>query len=199
MVLSDLLRVEGLQHVIAVTGGTKSYYNHPDKAQELQAVAASAIARNPEIANTPLKVVPNFPNAQYDPKTGTILLGICNPAALAHEIEHLHNLSPKGMYQKLIGVTQGLTRINNVAAIPAVLALRAFIKDPVHRNDILNTLAGVSSAIAAPGITEEMSASVSALKNNPNRLAAMKTLMPALMAHVAQSMAPSLIYQLGRR
>lgn len=196
--LQNLTTPEGIRYVIDVTGKTSSFYNHPENAAKLQQVAIAAIARNPAIAGTPVRILPNFPNAKYDYQKNEILLGIVNPAALAHEIEHAHNLSQTGMYQKLIGIAQGVSQLNNTVAMPAVLALRVFLKDPQKRDDVLKTLAAISAAAAAPGLVEESSASIQALKNNPDRAEALKTLMPALLAHFAKNMSPSVIYQLGR-
>jgi hypothetical protein len=185
--------------VVNATGGTRSFYNQPEKAFGLAEVAHSAITRNPQLAQVRIKLMPNLPNAFYNYDKGEILLGITNPAVLAHEIEHADNIRQQSLYGKMLRVAEGITRLNNVAALPTMLALRAFLNDPERRDDILKTLAGLSAAVAAPGLAEEASATTRALAHHPGRrLEMLKTLGPAYMAHLARSMAPSLIYQAGR-
>ena len=198
LVLADLTQPEGLQTVIQATGGTRSFYNQPGKLEELATVAKNAIARNANLAQVRVQVVPNLPNAFYNYDKGEILLGITNPAVLAHEIEHADNIRQNSMYSNMLRVAEGVARLNNVMALPTMLALRVFMQDPEKRDDILKTLAGLSAAAAAPGLVEEASASMNALKHNPNRIEMLKTLAPAYMMHLARSMQPTLTYQLGR-
>lgn len=198
LTLQDLTRPEGLQQVLDATGGTRSFYNQPGKLTELAVVANRAISRNPRLGQVKVRPVSNLPNAFYDYEKGEITLGIVNPAILAHEIEHADNLKQATMYAKMIRAAEGLARLNHTAALPTMLALRAFIDDKDRRDDILRTLDGVSAAIAAPGRNEEFNATVSALKNNPGRrLEFLKTLGPAYAAHVAHSSIPSMIYAAG--
>jgi hypothetical protein len=199
LTLKDLTSPEGLQHVVDATGGTRSFYNRPDQALGLAEVAHTAIQRNPAMADVHVRVVPNLPNAFYNYDKGEILLGITNPAVLAHEIEHADNIRQDSMYSNMLRVAEGISRLNNIAALPTMLALRTFIEDAERRDDVLKTLAGLSAAAAAPGLLEEASASSRALKHNPGRrLSMIKTLGPAYMAHLARSMSPAMIYQSGR-
>jgi hypothetical protein len=199
LTLADLTRPEGLQQVVDATGGTQSFYNQPDKAYGLAEVAHNAIQRNPAIAGVHVRLVPNLPNAFYNYDKGEILLGITNPAVLAHEIEHADNIKQDSLYSNMLRVAETISRLNNVAAIPTMLALRTFINDPERRDDILKTLAGLSAAAAAPGLMEEASATVRALRHQPGRrMEMLKTLGPAYLAHLARSMQPALVYQAGR-
>lgn len=199
LTLADLTQPAGLREVVNATGGTRSFYNQPETAMGLAEVAHTAIARNPQLAQVRVRLVPNLPNAFYNYDKGEILLGITNPAVLAHEIEHADNIRQRTLYSNMLRVAEGISRWNNILALPTMLALRTFINDPERRDDILKTLSGVSAAVAAPGLAEEASATFRAIKHNPGkRLEMMKTLAPAYMAHLARSMAPSLIYQAGR-
>jgi hypothetical protein len=199
LTLADLTQPEGLRAVVNATGGTRSFYNQPETAMGLAEVAHTAITRNPQLAQVRVRLVPNLPNAFYNYDKGEILLGITNPAVLAHEIEHADNIRQRSLYSNMLRVAEGISRWNNILALPTMLALRTFINDPERRDDILKTLSGVSAAVAAPGLAEEASATFRAVKHNPGkRLEMMKTLAPAYMAHLARSMAPSLIYQAGR-
>lgn len=198
LTLADLATPEGIAVVINGTGGTSSFYNRPHEGEALRAVAQRAVAKNPMLGRITVRVMPNLPNAFYNYERGEIILGIVNPAVLAHEIEHARNIQQEGFYRKMLRVAEGITRVNNLAAMPAVLGLRAFIDDETQRNDILKTLAGLSAAVAAPGLIEEMSASMSALKNNPDKKEFAKTLAPAFMAHLMHRTSPVLTYHLGR-
>jgi hypothetical protein len=198
MTLQDLTRPEGIKHLLQVTGGTQSFYNHPSRAAGVQQVATRAIESNPNMAHLKVRVMPNLPNAYYNYDKGEVILGLVNPDALAHELGHANNLRQEGLYTKVLRAANGVARLNNMLAVPAMLALRVFIQDKDRRDDILKTLAAVSAAAAAPGLLEEASASASALKHSPNKLRAMGTLGPAFLAHAASNIAPSLIYQAGR-
>src|SRR5512136_673138 len=128
--LKDLTHDGGIGHLIRITGGTRSYYNSPERAQEVQRVAQDAIARNPNIAHTPVRIVPNLPNAFYNYDHNEFILGVTNPDVLAHELAHADNLRQAKLYQKVLTAASGIARLSNYAALPAVLALRTFIKDP---------------------------------------------------------------------
>lgn len=198
MTLQDLTRPEGIDHLLAVTGGTNSFYNHPTRAEGVRQVAMSAIQTNPNMAHVKVRVMPNLPNAYYNYDKGEVILGLVNPDALAHELGHANNLRQEGIYAKVLKAANGVARLNNMLAVPAMLALRMFVQDKNKRDDVLKTLAAISAAAAAPGLLEEAAASASALRHSPNKLRAMGTLGPAFLAHAASSVAPSLIYQAGR-
>jgi len=198
MILADLTTPAGIEKLVQVTGGTQSYYNHPERADGIATVVQQAITANPNLAHVKVRLMPNLPNAFYNYDRGEIILGVVNPDALAHELGHANNLRQEGLYRKILNAANGVARINNVVALPAMLALRMFVQDPERRDDILKSLSAVSAAIAAPGLLEELSASTTAFQHAPNKLRAVGTLGPAFMAHMATSMMPSAIYQAGR-
>jgi hypothetical protein len=197
--LKDLTHVGGIDTLVRVTGGTRSFYNQPERAQAVMQVAQDAITRNPSIAHTVVRIVPNLNNAFYNYDHNEFILGITNPDVLAHELAHADNLRQATLYQKVLSAANGITRLNHVAALPTVLALRAFIKDPDRRKDILKTLSALSAAASAPIIAEEMSASMQALLQSPDKLQALKTLGPALGTHMLTHMLPSTTYDIGSK
>jgi len=196
--VQDLTQPEGLRHLIAVTGGTQSVYNRPDQALGMAEVATRAIAKNPNLAHLKVKILPNLHNTFYNYDKREILLGLTNPAALAHELEHANNIQQESLYANVLRAAQGVARVNNVMAMPTVMALRTFLRDEQKRDDILKTLSALSAAVAAPGLVEEASASARAMSESPMKGEAIKTLGPAFLAHLASSMAPTLVYQAGR-
>jgi hypothetical protein len=196
--VADLTRPEGLQHLIAVTGGTRSVYNRPDQALGIAEVAHTAIQKNPNLAHLKVKILPNLHNTLYNYDKRELLLGLANPAALAHELEHANNIQQDSLYANVLRAAQGVSRINNVMAVPTVMALRTFLQDAQRRDDVLKTLSAISAAVAAPVLVEEAAASAQAMRDSPLKGEAIKTLGPAFMAHLASSMSPTLIYQAGR-
>jgi hypothetical protein len=198
MILRDLTQAKGLSELLAATGGTDSFFNYPERIDGVRNVAQQAIASSPAMANTQVRIMPNIANAYYDYENNEILLGLVNPDALAHELGHAENLKQKGLYTKILRVAQGVAKINNIAAVPVMLGLRTMVKDEDTRNDILSALSAVSSAVAAPLLLEEASASYQALHNAPDKLQALKTLAPAFLAHAGMSLAPVGIYQAGK-
>lgn len=199
MILKDLTSTSGIQQLVTQTGGSNSYYSIPERAAGIQYVAQKAIKQNPNLAHTKIRIIPNLPSAFYNFDKGEVLLGEVEPAGLAHEIEHANNVRQTGLYHKVLKAAQGIARINNVAALPTVLALRTFIQDKACRHDILNTLSALSAAAVAPILVEEAQASIRALDLNPNKTEAMKTLGPAFMAHLLSNISPTLTYQTGKK
>ncbi|MGD9209181.1 MAG: hypothetical protein PVI90_00320 [Desulfobacteraceae bacterium] len=199
ILLKDLIEPIGIRHLIESTGGPASYYNTPERIRGIQYVVQSAIKQYPNVAHTKVHVVPNLPNAFYNFDKGEILLGEVDPVGLAHEIEHANNVKQTGLYNKVLKAAQGVARLNNIAALPTILALRTFIHNKERRNDILNTLSALSAAAVAPILVEEAQASLRATKMSPDKTKAMKTLGPAFMAHMLSNISPVLTYQTGKK
>lgn len=197
LTLQDLGTDDGIRQLIAETGGAQSFYNN-QRAYGIQEVAQAAIARNPNMAQTRIRILPNLPNAFYNFDRGEILLGQVEPIGLGHEIEHVDSVRQEGLYRKVLRAAQGISRVNNVVALPTVLALRTFLRDDERRNDILKTLSAISAAAAAPELVEEAQASLRAVKNTPDRSRALRTLGPAFMAHMMRGLSPVVTYQMGR-
>jgi len=198
MNLQQLNTPAGMQQLVAVTGGARSPYAAPEMQSATHSVLSNALRENPALATTTVVIRPGFPNAYYNVNKNEIVLGIVDPNVLAHELEHADSMQQHGLYRKVLQIAHGVSQLNHLAALPTVLALRTFLKDKGQRDDILKTLAAVSAAAAAPGLMEEASANIGAVRNSPNKLEAIRTLGPGFMAHIASGMSPSLIYQLGR-
>ena len=197
MLLIDLTTPAGITELVKVTGATQSFFNQPERANGISAVVQSAIEQHPNLAHVKVRIMPHLPNCFYNYEKGELILGLVNPDALAHELGHANRIKQDGLYRRILSAANGVARLNNVVAVPTVLALRTFIQDPARRDDILNALAAISTAVAAPGLMEEAGASVSAFRNSPDRLQALKTLGPAFLAHFASSMLPATVYEMG--
>lgn len=195
--LQSLQSIPGLIALTSRLGNVRSFYHAPEHAHEIPETIERFIKQNPSLRNVDIEVSPGIPGGYY-PGRDAITLGVLNPAVIGHETAHAENLRNAPLYRKILNVANTVARINNVAAIPAMLAIRTFVGNPETRREILNILAGTSAAIAAPGLVEEFGASATAVKNAPNKLQAIKTLLPAFLQHAAVSSLPVGVYQLGK-
>lgn len=196
--LKWLATPEGAAALAQRVGGVQSFWNEgPEAAQDVRDLIQKALDKRPELEDIKLRIRPGSPGG-YHPGSDTIVLGVSNPAVAAHELGHAKNIRDSVVYGKILQAANHLANINNTVAIPAMLGLRAFVGDEGIRNEILNILSGTSAALAAPGLVEELSASIDAVKDSPNKLQALKTLAPAFLTHLVKSGLPVGIYQLGR-
>jgi len=197
--ISSLTTQPGLGKLRQELGDVRSFWQEegPGQGRRIQQTIESYLKEDPTLSDVDLELRRGGPG-YYLPSQDKIQLGVVNPAVVGHELGHAQNLRKTKLYGKVIRAAEGVARINNVAAIPAMLGIRALIGDRGTRNEILNLLSGVSAAIAAPGLVEEMSASISAVKHAPDKMQAIKTLVPAFTTHVMSSMLPTGLYQLGK-
>lgn len=188
----------GARQIADRLGGVESFYNAgPDAIGNIRKLIKTEIEKRPGLANLRMVARPGRTGAYY-PEQDTVSLGVANPAVLAHELGHAKNLRKSRLYKKLLLAVNNAARINNIAAVPAMLTLRALVTDKAVRDEIFNILSGASAAVAAPGLVEELSASIHALRNTPDKLQAVKALLPAFLSHAAVSAFPVGVYQLGR-
>lgn len=195
--IQSLTTRPGLGALSRRLGGVSGFYHEPDQLANITSTVKSFLKDNPQLADVKLQVRPGIQGG-YFPKKDLVTMGVVNPAVVGHELSHAKSLRKARIYDKIIGVAQGVTNINNRAAVPAMLAIRALIGDQGTRNEILNILSGISAAVAAPGLVEEMSASFEAVKHVPDKLQAIKSLIPAFMTHAVHSLMPVGVYQLGK-
>jgi len=195
--LKTLADAPDLAALVSRLRGVDSYYNEPDSVPEIPEAIRRILESNPALADVRVETNPDIRGGYY-PGRDTITLGVVNPSVIGHEAGHAENVRKAPFYSKLLRIANAVASINNVAAVPAMLAIRAFVGDPDTRRQILNILAGTSAAVAAPGLVEEFGASAAAVKNAPNKLQALKTLIPAFLQHAAMSSIPVGVYQLGK-
>lgn len=196
--LQQLATPEGASALARLVGGVDSFYQEgPESAKDVVELLKSEITKDPRLADIKARIQPGILGGYY-PSSDTITLGVSNPAVAAHELGHAKNIRNSKIYGKILQAANSVARTNNVVALPAMLALRAFVGDEDTRNEIFNILSGASAAIIAPGLIEEMSASFDAVKNAPDKLKALKSLVPAFLHHAASASIPVGIYQLGR-
>ena len=196
--LQSLGTSSGLSALGRNLGDIDSFYN--EGAQSLPGIRElikSELAEDPRLKNIKIRHTPGL-HGGYFPSKDTIALGVVNPAVVGHELGHAKNIRNSKVYSKILQATNNVARINNTAALPAMLAIRALVRDQDTRNEILNILTGMSAMAAAPGLAEEVSASIDAVKHAPSKAQAIKTLLPALLHHTLSASMPIGVYQLGK-
>lgn len=196
--LQNLATTSGLSGLQKSLGNVESFYHEGAEAlPAIQRLIKEEIESDPRLADIKIRATPGL-HGGYFPGRDTIALGVINPAVVAHELGHAKNLRKSNIYRKILMTANRVAQINNTAALPAMLAIRALVTDKDTRNEVLNILTGVSAAVAAPGLAEELSASLDAIKHAPNKLQAIKTLLPAFIHHSLSAAVPVGVYQLGK-
>ena len=196
--LQTLTTPEGISELTRRLADVESFYHEgPEVAKDVAKLVKEQLSKFPELEDIKLRIQQGL-HGGYFPSEDTISLGVVNPAVTGHEIGHAKNIRQSRVYGKILQAANNVARINNIAALPAMLGLRAFVGDEGVRNEIFNVLSGMSAAVAAPGLIEEMSATVDAVKGSPNKLQALKSLVPAFLHHALYASIPVGVYQLGR-
>jgi hypothetical protein len=179
-------------------GGVDSFYHEGVEAiPAIRELIKSELAEDERLKDIKVRITPGL-HGGYFPSKDTVALGVVNPAVVGHELGHAKNLRRSKVYGKILRAANNVARVNNTAALPAMLAIRALVQDKDTRNEVLNILTGISAMAAAPGLAEEVSASLDAIKHAPSKLQAIKTLIPALLHHTLAASVPIGVYQLGK-
>jgi hypothetical protein len=195
--IQSLTTTPGLGALARRLAGVSSFYHEPERLSGVASTVQNFLKSDPSLKNVKLQIRPGTQGGYY-PGRDLVTLGVVNPSVVGHELAHAHNLRKAKVYGKVLQAAQGVASINNTVALPAMLAIRALVGDPDTRREVFNILSGVSAAIAAPGLVEEMGASVEAVKNAPDKLQAVKSLIPAFLTHAAHALKPTVVYQAGK-
>lgn len=134
----------------------------------------------------------------YSPTADSIAVATDDPAVMAHELSHAVNLRRSNLYRKLLHFTGALSNVNKRVAGTSANLVRNLVKDDAKRNDLLNTLSGVSAMLSAPRLLEELNASNNALRWLGQNDAAAEKMQSALGAYVRQALGPIAVYQTAR-
>jgi len=196
--LQSLGTSSGLSTLARTLGGIDSFYNEGSQSiPDIRELIKSELAEDARLKDIKIRLTPGL-HGGYFPSKDTVALGVVNPAVVGHELGHAKNVRRSKVYGKILQTANNVARINNTAALPAMLAIRALVRDKDTRNEVLNILTGMSAMIAAPGLAEELSASIDAVKHAPSKVQAVKTLLPALLHHTLSASMPIGMYQLGK-
>lgn len=173
------------------------YFHEPDQAQYISPTVLRFLETDPRLRNVRLRHQLGSVGS-YHPQTDTVSVGVSNPAVVGHELGHARNMRDAPVYSKLVQAVQRAANVSTAISLPAMLAIRALVSDPDTRREVFNIASGASAMLAAPGLVEEIAASVDAVKHAPDKLQAIKTLAPAFLTHVVHNLAPTAIYQFGK-
>lgn len=167
-------------------------------ASEIRDLAASYLKEYPELERIEVgKVDPGGDHFNWS--KGQIGLSSGNPDVFSHESAHAGTLQDDSLYRRILKLSKGAVHLNNVAAIPAILSVKNFIRDEKKQDNVLKALAGFSAVAALPNLIEEARASAKAVGKSENKLRAFKSLGPGFLAHVAHGVAaPSAYYLAGK-
>jgi len=193
--LKSLTSAQGLDRLTHM--GKSESASTADDAVLTQEVIREALAKNPELGEMLTRLAPPVAGGYY-PDSDTMRLGTPNPDIAAHELGHALNIRKTQIYGKLLKLTGDLVRVNKTLAVPAMLTIRALVSSPEARRELFNTLSSLSAMAAAPGLAEELSATLSAVQNSKDKARTLQLLIPAFLAHVASSAAPIAVYQAGK-
>ncbi len=166
--------------------------------EQIRAIVSKVISKHPELGKTTVEARPGLNNAFYNFDNKKITTGMLDPDVMAHELGHVENTANSPAYQILLRSVRGLASLNGTLAIPAMLGMHAFMGNAA-RKDAVRTLAGVSSMMAGPILTEELSASANAVMNSDDKIRTLKRVLPAFGAHSVSSLLPSILYQIDAR
>jgi len=133
-----------------------------------------------------------------DSGRGGIVVGEPSGAILGHELGHAENLEDASYYKTFLGAARSIANVANSLAIPAALAVRLLMEDAKSRNQVLNLMTGITAAANAPVLTEELGATLNALKRSENKWQDIKTLGPAFLSHLASAALPLASFQMAR-
>ena len=184
----DLVTASGLSRL------AKAVEASNEQVAAIHSLASRYLKENPELAGIPVGKTRS--GGYYDFKNDRLALSSGDPDIFSHEVEHavrLRDASPG--YKNLLGLSKKLVALNNIAAVPAAMAMAKLIEDPKLREKALMGSAALGTVAALPNLFEEAVASSRALGKSKDRLRTAITLGPAFGAHALHDLtAPGLYY-----
>ncbi len=160
-------------------------------------VNAALMAQHPDLRGVAIQSNPQIIGG-YAPQADSIGLGVDDPVVAAHELAHAARLRKSSLYQKLLLLTDRLSKINRQIAEPLASLAQQVSSSRQRQNDYLNLMSGVSAMLSAPRIAEELGASTDALHWLDEDPVAAERMQAALGAYVRQALDPIAVYQLAR-
>ncbi len=188
----DLVTAAGLDRLARAVEASN------EEVANIHSLATNYLASNPGLSDMPVGKTQS--GAYYDFIKNRLALSSGDPDVFSHEVEHAIRLKDKSsLYKTLLGLSKKVVSINNVAAVPAALAMSRLIEDPDMREKALLGTAALGTIAAAPNLFEEAIASTRAVGNSSDQLRTMLKLGPAFGAHALHDMtAPGLYYGFSR-
>ncbi len=209
--LDSLANASGLaelqQHL-----GISGHALTPEEAENLRKTVLNVIRNSPKLKmeDVGVRVGPTgYGGAAAYPEAGYVSIrpgGVKDPALLAHELGHIESVreSEGGVYKPIQdasrSVFRGLTKGNRDIVIPALLGLGTLLllKSNEAKRKALNVLTGVTAALTAPTLLEEVAATRKAMKNVPERVRDVRSLTSGIRNYAWEAAKPMAIFQLAK-
>jgi hypothetical protein len=173
------------------------FFGDPASAEVYKQLIANYLATNPELAKVKVVLAPGATTGAFSPASNTVIMGVNNPAVLAHELGHATSVKPGTLYNKILQASRRANYINKWISAPLAIGAKVFMSPDTARQ-VLNYASLASAMLAAPTLSEELGASIEAMKKSPEKLKSLKTLVPAYATHVFEQTTPFTVYQIGR-
>lgn len=168
------------------------------RREALRALVSSELARHPQLSKTRIRIGETGAPGVYFPKADLVSVEEASPALIGHELGHAVSMqSASPAYKKIQDLSREITRIQKYTAIPTALVISALLKgSPAAK--AFNILSLVSAGTALPMLVEEAGASADALQSVPDKMQAVKELLPGFARYVALASLPPIAYQLAK-
>lgn len=186
--LKDLLKEENLKKMYVIVSKTKSYWNKDlNDLPRIRAVVALYLTKNPKIGNFKVKIIPDFPNAYWEPYQKFFGFGLFNADIIAHEIEHCLSMQDSPLYTDASVHGYNLGQKVNVASTFALLL--ASLKNP--KSDFVKNIVPIakgstlaSMGLVTPRLYEEGKANALATSKSKDKWESIKNLGPAYATYL---------------
>jgi hypothetical protein len=206
--LGALARPSGLarlQEHLAQTGSTLS----PEEASQFYTLLQSELTSSPSLESTKVRIGPTgFGGGVYFPRADLVSLDKPALAQMAHELGHVKSVGRAGpLYRSLQDTAKEVSNVTNkmnlvlplAVAIPLLLRSSAAAKFKSWGPIALDALTGITLAANVPGVLEEATASLDAIKHLPDKMEGTKELIKTLGAYGAHAAVPMAAYQIAKR
>lgn len=168
------------------------------RREALRALVSSELARHPQLNETRIRIGETGAPGAYFPGADLIAVESASPALIGHELGHAASMKNAGpAYKKIQDISREIARIQKYTTIPTALALSALLKGSATAK-ALNLLSLVSAGTALPMLVEEAGATVDAIRNVPDKMQAVKELLPGFVRYTALAAFPPIVYQLAK-
>jgi len=200
--LGNLTEEDTLKKIYVVVSKTKSPYNRDlNELPAIKRIVEKYILNHPELAEIPVRVLPNFPNASFNFRKNELLLGLFNSSVLSHELEHVLSVADSPLYQGLLEKSRMLSNLSGRFTLPVSIGGAVKLHMPESSDlvnkafDALSIAHGVGSL---PTLYEEGKANLGAVWESEDKIDAIKNLLPAYASYVKNSATPIGLYQLAK-
>ena len=190
MKIQDLANVDGANRLRLALGLDE------DQVGKIKTLVSSMANANPHIKETYVgKSAPGV--SFYDFKNNRLGIGHKSSDVLAHEMGHAASLAnASDLYKGILRASKRASRLSNAMALPIATFIGLNPKmSKEQKIKALNLATGLSAALTAPNLIEELKASGSAIYHSPTKLRTGAAMIPGIVSHSFNDFtAPSTYY-----